>query len=40
MTEQKTLRVAFEGGRAEQEDIERTIREGGYEIFKVSHTER
>ncbi len=28
--------VSFEGGRAEQEEIERTVREAGYEIFKVS----
>ncbi len=40
MTEQSALRVSFEGGRAEEEEIEHTIREVGYEIFKVSHTER
>ena len=40
MTEQSVLRVSFEGGKAEQEEIERTIREAGYEIFKVSHAER
>ena len=40
MTEQSALRVSFEGGKAEQEEIERAIREAGYEIFKVSHAER
>jgi hypothetical protein len=39
MTEQSALRVSFEGGKAEEEEIERTIREAGYELFKVSHTE-
>ena len=36
MTEQSALRVSFEGDKAEQEKIEDTIREAGYEIFKVS----
>ena len=40
MTEQSALRVSFEGGKVEQEEIERTVREAGYEIFKVSHAER
>ncbi len=39
MIEQSALRVSFEGGKAEEEEIEHTIREAGYEIFKVSHTE-
>jgi len=39
MTEQSALRVSFEGGKAEEEEIEHTIREAGYEIFKVSHAE-
>jgi copper chaperone CopZ len=30
------IHVLFEGGKAEQEEIERIIREAGYEIFKVS----
>ncbi len=34
------LHVSFEGGRAEQEEIEGAIRQSGYEIFKVSHRER
>ncbi len=36
MTEQSALRVLFEGGKAEQEEIEEAVREAGYEIFKVS----
>ena len=38
--EDSVVRVSFEGGRTEQEEIERAIREVGYDIFKVSHTER
>lgn len=38
-TQGSVLSVSFEGGRAEQEEIEHTIREAGYEIFKVSHRE-
>ncbi len=34
------LSVSFEGGNSEQEQIENTIREAGYELFKVSHSER
>jgi hypothetical protein len=34
------VHVSFEGGKAEQEEIEGTIREVGYDIFKVSHRER
>ncbi len=30
------IHVLFEGGKAEQEEIERAIREAGYEIFKIS----
>jgi copper chaperone CopZ len=30
------IHVSFEGGETEQEEIEHTIREVGYEIFKVS----
>jgi hypothetical protein len=30
------MHVLFEGGKAEQEEIEQVIREAGYEIFKVS----
>ena len=30
------IRVLFEGSETEQEEIERVIREAGYEIFKVS----
>jgi copper chaperone CopZ len=37
-TEGSVVHVSFEGGRAEQEEIEGTIRETGYEIFKVSHS--
>ncbi len=39
-TEGGVLHVSFEGGRAEQEEIEGAIREAGYEIFKASHRER
>jgi copper chaperone CopZ len=39
-TEGGVVHVSFEGGKAEQEEIEGTIRETGYEIFKVSHRER
>jgi hypothetical protein len=39
MTEQSALRVSYEGGKAEEEEIEHTIREAGNEIFKVSRTE-
>ena len=39
-TEDSVVRVSFEGGTTEQEEIERAIREVGYDIFKVSHTER
>jgi copper chaperone CopZ len=28
--------VSFEGGRAEREEIERTVREAGYEISRLS----
>ncbi len=38
--EGSVLHVSFEGGRAEQEEIEGAIRQSGYEIFKVSHRER
>ena len=38
-TEGSVMGVLFEGGRAEQEEIEHTIREAGYDIFKVSHRE-
>ena len=34
------VHVSFEGGKAEQEEIEEVIRRAGYEIFKVSHRER
>jgi hypothetical protein len=37
--EGSVMGVLFEGGRAEQEEIEHTIREAGYDIFKVSHRE-
>ena len=40
MTEQSALRASFGGGKAEEEEIERTRREAGYEVFKGSHTER
>lgn len=30
------IHVSFEGDKAEQEEIERTIRKAGYDIFKVS----
>lgn len=30
------IHVSFEGGRTEQEEIVRAVREAGYEIFKVS----
>ena len=33
------LNVFYEGGEAEQEEIESTIREAGYEIFKTSRRE-
>jgi len=36
-TEGSVVHVSFEGGKAEQEEIEGAIREAGYEIFKVSH---
>lgn len=39
-TEGGVMHVSFEGGKAEQEEIEGTIREAGYEIFKASHRER
>ncbi len=39
-TEGSVVHVSFEGGKAEQEEIEGVIREAGYEIFKVSHRER
>ncbi len=39
-TEGGVVHVSFEGGKAEQEEIEDTIRETGYEIFKASHRER
>ena len=38
--EGSVVHVSFEGGKAEQEEIEDAIREAGYEIFKVSHRER
>lgn len=38
-TEGSVMRVSFEGGKAEQEEIKHAIRESGYEIFKVSHSE-
>ena len=38
-TEGGVVHVSFEGGKAEQEGIEDTFREAGYEIFKVSHRE-
>jgi len=31
------IHVSFEGGKAEQEEVEQVIQEAGYEIFKVSH---
>ena len=39
-TEGSVVHISFEGGKAEQEEIEGTIRGAGYEIFKVSHRER
>ena len=33
---ESAMHVLFEGGQAEQEEIEQVIREAGYEIFKVS----
>ncbi len=39
-TEGSIVHVSFEGGKAEQEEIEGAIRQAGYEIFKVSHRER
>jgi hypothetical protein len=30
------LAVTFEGGRAEREEIERTVREAGYEVSRLS----
>jgi copper chaperone CopZ len=33
---ESAMHVLFEGGKAEQEEIEQVIREAGYEIFKVS----
>jgi copper chaperone CopZ len=39
-TEGSIVHVSFEGGKAEQEEIEDAIRKAGYEIFKVSHRER
>lgn len=33
------LNVFYEGGEAEQEEIERAIKEVGYEIFKTSRRE-
>ncbi len=39
-TEGSVVHVSFEGGKAEQEEIEGAIRQSGYEIFKVSHRER
>ena len=39
-TEGSVVHVSFEGGKAEQEQIESTIREAGYEIFKASHRDR
>ena len=38
--EGSVVHVSFEGGKAEQEEIEDAIRQAGYEIFKVSHRER
>ncbi len=35
--EAKTVHISFEGGKAEQEEVEHTIQEAGYEIFKASH---
>ena len=34
--EGSVVHVSFEGGKAEQEEIEDAIRQVGYEIFKVS----
>ena len=39
-TEGGVVHVSFEGGKAEQEEVEGAIRDAGYEIFKVSHRER
>ena len=39
-SEGSVVHVSFEGGKAEQEEIEGAIRGAGYEIFKVSHRER
>ncbi len=39
-TEGSVVHISFEGGEAEQEEIEAAIRQIGYEIFKVSHRER
>jgi len=39
-TEGSIVHVSFEGGKAEQEEIEDAIRKAGSEIFKVSHRER
>ena len=39
-TEGSVVHISFEGGKAEQEEIEAAIRQMGYEIFKVSHRER
>ena len=36
-TEGNTVHISFEGGKAAQEEVEHTIREAGYEIFKASH---
>ena len=36
-TEGGVVHVSFEGGKAEQEEIEGAIRNAGYDIFKVSH---
>ena len=33
------LSVFYDGGEAEQEEIERAIKEAGYEIFKTSRRE-
>jgi copper chaperone CopZ len=38
--EGSVVHVSFEGGKAEQEEIEDAIRQAGYEIFKVSYSER
>ena len=38
--EGSVVHVSFEGGKAEQEEIEDVIRQASYEIFKVSHSER